>query len=312
MHDRRLPEVAFGGRLRAIERHPFDLSPVRSPDDRNKRPRPPRTGSGPHRRSAGEGARACLTVYADAARLAADAADARARAGISLGALDGALVSIKDLFDVAGEVTRAGSRMLAEEGKPAAADAPVVRAAARGRRGHRRQDQHDRVRLLTASAPIRISARRATVPTASACRAAPPPAARSRSPTRCARSPSAATPVARPAFRPRSAASSAGSRGGQRIPREGAFPLSFALDSIGPMARSVADCVVADAVMAGESRRRSSRLRSPACASAVRRGAARGYGRHRGARVREGARQARRGGASVRTSSSRCSTRWCR
>ena len=52
----------------------------------------------------------------------------RARsAGISLGPLDGAIVSIKDLFDVAGEVTRAGSKVLAEEGKPAAADAPVVR-----------------------------------------------------------------------------------------------------------------------------------------------------------------------------------------
>src|SRR5665647_1445940 len=52
---------------------------------------------------------------------------ARARAGISLGPLDGVIVSIKDLFDVAGEVTRAGSKVLAEEGKPAEADAPVVR-----------------------------------------------------------------------------------------------------------------------------------------------------------------------------------------
>jgi len=66
---------------------------------------------------AGEGARACLTVYTQAARDAADAADARAKAGISLGPLDGAIVSIKDLFDVAGEVTRAGSKVLAEEGK---------------------------------------------------------------------------------------------------------------------------------------------------------------------------------------------------
>ena len=65
---------------------------------------------------AGEGERACLTVYADAARAAADAADARAKAGKPLGPLDGAIVSIKDLFDVAGEVTRAGSRVLADEG----------------------------------------------------------------------------------------------------------------------------------------------------------------------------------------------------
>jgi aspartyl-tRNA(Asn)/glutamyl-tRNA(Gln) amidotransferase subunit A len=38
----------------------------------------------------------------------------------------------------------------------------------------------------------------------------------------------------------------------QRIPTDGAFPLSFTLDSIGPMARSVAECAAADAVMAGE------------------------------------------------------------
>src|SRR5579871_6446390 len=75
----------------------------------------------------GEGARACPTVYAEAARAAADAADARARRGMTLGPLDGAILTIKDLFDVAGEPTRAGSKILAEEAKPAVADAPVVR-----------------------------------------------------------------------------------------------------------------------------------------------------------------------------------------
>ena len=74
----------------------------------------------------GEGARACLTVYADAARAAADAADARAACGASLGPFDGTIVSIKDLFDVAGEPTRAGSKILAEEAAPAKADATVV------------------------------------------------------------------------------------------------------------------------------------------------------------------------------------------
>src|SRR5262249_31909038 len=74
----------------------------------------------------GEGARACLTVYREQAKAAAEAADARARAGISLGPLDGTIISIKDLFDVAGEITRAGSKVLAEEAKPAVADAPVV------------------------------------------------------------------------------------------------------------------------------------------------------------------------------------------
>src|SRR5882757_8510987 len=75
---------------------------------------------------AGEGVRACLTVYREQALAAAQAADARAKAGISLGPLDGTIVSLKDLFDVAGEVTRAGSKVLADEGTPAAADAPIV------------------------------------------------------------------------------------------------------------------------------------------------------------------------------------------
>jgi aspartyl-tRNA(Asn)/glutamyl-tRNA(Gln) amidotransferase subunit A len=38
----------------------------------------------------------------------------------------------------------------------------------------------------------------------------------------------------------------------QRVPTEGAFPLSYTLDSIGPLSRSVAQCAAADAVMADE------------------------------------------------------------
>ena len=75
----------------------------------------------------GEGTRVCLTIYREQATAAADAADARAKAGISLGVLDGTIMTIKDLFDVAGEVTRAGSKALADEAKPATVDAPVVR-----------------------------------------------------------------------------------------------------------------------------------------------------------------------------------------
>jgi aspartyl-tRNA(Asn)/glutamyl-tRNA(Gln) amidotransferase subunit A len=36
------------------------------------------------------------------------------------------------------------------------------------------------------------------------------------------------------------------------VPREGAFPLSYTLDSIGPLANSVACCAVYDAILAGE------------------------------------------------------------
>jgi aspartyl-tRNA(Asn)/glutamyl-tRNA(Gln) amidotransferase subunit A len=38
-----------------------------------------------------------------------------------------------------------------------------------------------------------------------------------------------------------------------RVPREGAFPLSFTLDSVGPLANSVACAAAYDAVLAGES-----------------------------------------------------------
>ena len=67
----------------------------------------------------GEGTRACLTIYRDAGAAAADAADARAKAGKPLGPLDGAIVSIKDLYDVAGEVTRAGSTRAGGRGQAA-------------------------------------------------------------------------------------------------------------------------------------------------------------------------------------------------
>src|SRR5512135_3825495 len=63
--------------------------------------------------AAGEGARAFLTVCADAARADADHADRLRKAGVRRSAVDGLPVSVKDLFDVAGEVTRAGSKILA-------------------------------------------------------------------------------------------------------------------------------------------------------------------------------------------------------
>lgn len=60
----------------------------------------------------GEGSRTYLKVYADAARAAAEEADARRRRGDHGGELLGVPLSIKDLFDVAGETTRAGSVVL--------------------------------------------------------------------------------------------------------------------------------------------------------------------------------------------------------
>src|SRR5262245_62821007 len=89
---------------------------------------------------AGEGRRVCLTVYAEAAHAAADAADARAKLGISLGPLDGAIVSIKDLFDVAGEVTRAGSANTSRRGHACGCRCDGGAPDARRRRRDRCQD----------------------------------------------------------------------------------------------------------------------------------------------------------------------------
>ena len=61
----------------------------------------------------------------DAARQAASAVDTLRRAGGPTPPLGGLAISVKDLFDVQGEVTAAGSTVLAHE-PPAAADCPAV------------------------------------------------------------------------------------------------------------------------------------------------------------------------------------------
>ena len=74
----------------------------------------------------GEGQRTFVKVYADRARAAARASDLLRSAGLSRSALEGLPISIKDLFDVAGETTLAGS--VVRQGAPAATeDAEVVR-----------------------------------------------------------------------------------------------------------------------------------------------------------------------------------------
>src|SRR5262245_43770514 len=73
----------------------------------------------------GEGARAVMKTYADAARADADHADRLRKAGIVRSAVDGLPITVKDLFDVAGDVTRAGSKILANAA-PATADAAAV------------------------------------------------------------------------------------------------------------------------------------------------------------------------------------------
>jgi aspartyl-tRNA(Asn)/glutamyl-tRNA(Gln) amidotransferase subunit A len=74
---------------------------------------------------AGEGSRAFIHVDRQAALEAADAMDALRKASAAPSPFAGIPVSIKDLFDIKGQVTRAGSRAL-EDSAPAEADAPVV------------------------------------------------------------------------------------------------------------------------------------------------------------------------------------------
>ena len=72
----------------------------------------------------GEGARVFTRLYADSARASASASDTLRAAGLTRSPIEGLPVSIKDLFDVAGETTLAGS--VALRGYPAATESAVV------------------------------------------------------------------------------------------------------------------------------------------------------------------------------------------
>ncbi len=73
----------------------------------------------------GEGGRCFTRVYAESARATADAIDKRRGSGAPVGPLQGIPISVKDLFDVAGEPTPAGSVVLADA-PPATVDSTVV------------------------------------------------------------------------------------------------------------------------------------------------------------------------------------------
>jgi aspartyl-tRNA(Asn)/glutamyl-tRNA(Gln) amidotransferase subunit A len=73
----------------------------------------------------GEGPRAFISVDAKGARAQADAMDALRAAGVEPSPFAGIPISLKDLFDVRGQVTAAGSRVLADAA-PSEADAPCI------------------------------------------------------------------------------------------------------------------------------------------------------------------------------------------
>jgi aspartyl-tRNA(Asn)/glutamyl-tRNA(Gln) amidotransferase subunit A len=194
--------------------------------------------------------RVFVKLYTETARREADAADRRRREGAVLGPLDGRIVSIKDLFDVAGEPTLAGS-IIRRTANPAIADALIVE------------------RLRVAGAVI-IGKTIMTEFAFTAVGLNPhyPTAPNAVDPDRVAGGSSTGAGIS--VVEDTSDISIGSDTGGsvripaalngivgfkptaKRVPLQGAFPLSPSLDSIGPLAWSVADCAIADAVMAGE------------------------------------------------------------
>ena len=199
---------------------------------------------------AGEGRRVFVKVYADAARAAAEAQDRLRAAGYVASPLAGISVSIKDLFDVAGEVTLAGSKAL-DDTPPAKADAPIVarlKAAGAVIVGRTNMTEfafsgvginphygtpgnpHDRSLIpggSSAGAPVSVADGMAAVAIGTDTGGS-------------VRIPAALCGLV--GFKPTQ----------YRVPRDGATPLSTTLDSVGPIGVSVGCCALTDAIMAGE------------------------------------------------------------
>jgi aspartyl-tRNA(Asn)/glutamyl-tRNA(Gln) amidotransferase subunit A len=198
----------------------------------------------------GEGKRAFLRVYAEEARAAADAQDRQRAAGITGGPLAGIPISIKDLFDVAGEPTTAGSKAL-RDAPPATHDAPIVarlRAAGAVIVGKTNMTEfaYSAVGINPHFGTPGNPHDRACIPGGSSSGAAVSvadgfaAAAIGSDTGGSVRIPAGLCGLT--GFKPTQA----------RIPRDGAVPLSTTLDSVGPLARSVADCALIDAILAGE------------------------------------------------------------
>jgi aspartyl-tRNA(Asn)/glutamyl-tRNA(Gln) amidotransferase subunit A len=197
----------------------------------------------------GEGARAFITVAADAARSQADEMDRRRAAGQTLPRFAGIPLAIKDLFDIAGEVTCAGSRILANN-PPAQTDATVIaRLRAAGfifiGRTNMTEFAYSGLGLNPHyGTPLNPFDRRTgRIPGGStsgggvAVADGMAPASIGTDTGGSCRIPAAFTGVV--GFKPTA----------HRIPREGVVPLSPTLDSVGPLAHSVQCCATLDAIM---------------------------------------------------------------
>ena len=162
-----------------------------------------------------------IKVYADAARAEADRQDSARRDGTVASAFAGIPLSVKDLFDVEGDVTAAGSKVLRDQ-PPARSDAIVV------------------ARLRAAG--FVILGRTNMTEFAYSGLGLNPHYGAPASPfeRHLGRIPAAFCGIV--GFKPTA----------RRVPLEGTFPLSTTLDSIGPLAPTAHCCAALDAVLAGE------------------------------------------------------------
>jgi aspartyl-tRNA(Asn)/glutamyl-tRNA(Gln) amidotransferase subunit A len=201
---------------------------------------------------AGEGARAFIKVDAEAARAGADASDALRKQGRALPPYAGIPFAVKDLFDLAGEVTTAGSVVL-KDANPALADAPAIAALKSAGfivvgRTNMTEFAYSGVGLNPHYGTPRSTYDRKTgrIPGGSSSGAGV-----SVADGMCAlaigsdtggscRIPAAYNGIV--GYKPSTG----------RISTRGAYPLSQRFDSVGPLANSVACCATADALMAGD------------------------------------------------------------
>jgi aspartyl-tRNA(Asn)/glutamyl-tRNA(Gln) amidotransferase subunit A len=203
---------------------------------------------------AGQGSTVFLEVDAERARASADALDRLRAAGTVLSPLAGIPVSVKDLFDVEGQVTRAGSRVLADA-PPARADAPAVARLRRAGailigRTNMTEFAYSGLGLNphygTPLSPYRRGeASEARIAGGSSSGAAASVAdgmaavALGSDTGGSIRIPAALCGLT--GFKPTAS----------RIPRQGAVPLSTTLDSFGPIGVSVSCCALVDRILAG-------------------------------------------------------------
>jgi aspartyl-tRNA(Asn)/glutamyl-tRNA(Gln) amidotransferase subunit A len=200
----------------------------------------------------GEGCRAFIKVHAESARAMADAMDMLRRAGRAPSCYAGIPISLKDLFDIAGEATPAGSRVLADA-PPAAAHALVVqRMLAAGFVPVGRTNMTE-----FAFSGLGINPHYGT-PVSPWDRAAGRIPGGSSSGTAVSVSDGMAvaglgTDTGGSCRIPAAFCGIVGYKPtARRVPITGVLPLAPSLDSVGPLAPSVACCAIIDAVLAGE------------------------------------------------------------